>query len=1456
VQPDGRHILFPRTDNGWDRATGATYWLELFGDGFVASDNAGGRWKFTAMGRLEYFERGVGTRVDAMYDIDGRLIGLVHERGRSISLDWENDRVVSVRASDGRSMAFRYDAQGRLTGATGATGRRTYIWGDSSGLIEQVIDADGVIEVLNEYDADGRVASQRSPFGRVSRYSYLPGGVTEVADTDGERSNTWIADATGRLIGVIDSHGNSQSYVWDAHGDLLEVTDRVGQRTVREYDERGRLVHEALPTGADVQYGYDELDRVVTIVVGAADTPDAVTRYEYHGEGRNPSVVIDPVGGRTTMTWARGLLAEIVDPAGVVLRFDYDDRGDLVATTNAVGDTARLERDAAGRVTAAVTPSGHRTGYTYDDTGVLLSRTDADGAVWRFEHTAAGRLTAQVAPDRARTEIEYGPNGEDTLTVDPLGRVIRRVMDDLGNLGSVQLPDGSTWTYVHDALSRLVETVDPAGGVWTNGYDADGAPVESTDPTGVRRAVSIDRADNTVAVDDGLLAATVRLDAFGRRQTVAAADGDSTTMVYDACGRVVEILNADGALTLIRRDLAGRPVQVTDPTGVSTEYVYDACGRLVKEIAADGSTTTREYDADSRLVRQTLPNGDAAWAEYDACGRLTRLHQPGSGTATYTYDRCGRVASAVDTWWGTRRFAYDAAGQLTGVTNGLGAVTRFDYDDNGRLVRITDPLGAETVRAWDGGNRLVSETDPLGRTTTAGYDAAGRQIWQESPAGHRLSFGYDASGWNNSVSADGMLVTSIERDPAGRSQTFVDRTGASSASQTKEWDRGGRLVRHLRTSDDGASSGMSWSYDSAGRRTSMVDAFGRTTTYRYDTVGRLTSVEHPVFGLATMDYDAAGRLVGATTNDPAGIATTQRWEWVDGSIASHTSTGPDGLEHRTLIERDAEGQIVRITRDGLATVYAYDEARQLIEAVTDGVRRSWAFDLGGRVVQRSDGAASETYGYDPAGQLTTVHHGEGDSTTHVYDADGRRTTTIKSDGSGRQFEWTTTGWLTGLTDTSPDGQAQATRLFTDAVGELAVAGDSTLWWDTAAPVPTLAGIGSAALLPLGAVTGIADGWSAPGWRAGRTDTADPWQVSSISGLPGGLGVTATGTLTLGGAGGFGALEWLGARPYDPATQAFLSADPLPPVIGAGWAANPYSYAGNNPLAFSDPTGLHPLSDDDLRKQTQGWLQGAWDATTNWLGDNWEYVAGGAMVVAGGVLMATGVGGPVGAMLIGAGADTIIQKATTGTVNWGEVALSGALGAVGGVGVAARLGLTGVKAVVVAGASSGALSGGVMNGYDYFSGPGPHTVDGALSAVGTGAVEGGVLGAAGGAAGHAIGGRIMGAMTHNPQADTMAMGRAMDARVIPYASEHGYGYYKGTPAFIHNNLPADSHLQSSVDLWVNKKWINYQMMEGNGLRDVGQVPGMPRSDFYEMEKGQVAGWNNGAGYGNYQLDMQP
>jgi hypothetical protein len=85
-----------------------------------------------------------------------------------------------------------------------------------------------------------------------------------------------------------------------------------------------------------------------------------------------------------------------------------------------------------------------------------------------------------------------------------------------------------------------------------------------------------------------------------------------------------------------------------------------------------------------------------------------------------------------------------------------------------------------------------------------------------------------------------------------------------------------------------------------------------------------------------------------------------------------------------------------------------------------------------------------------------------------------------------------------------------------------------------------------------------------------------------------------------------------------------------------------------------------------------------------------------MVIAGGVLMATGVGGPAGMALISAGADTILQKATTGSVNWGQVAVSGVIGGVGGglAGLAAKAskgGLAALRARIGVYGSIGAMS---------------------------------------------------------------------------------------------------------------------------------------------------------------------
>ena len=606
---DGREVFFPRLGDGFGRAAHDNYWLAAGEHGFVVSNNGGAKWEHGTSGRLTSFTLGDGASIFFDHDPAGRLVRVRHSRGRQIDLEWADDRISAVQGDDGSRVEYRY-IDGHLVEAEGPLGSRRYEW-DEHGLIATVIDGDGVTLVHNTYDDEGRVVKQISPYGRATRFGYLPGRVTVVSDVDGSRSNSWLADSRGRVVGIIDSDGNRSSMAYDRWGNQVFSRDPEGQVTVREFDDHGRLVTELLPSGAMTRLEHDHLGRLTAIISLEDEVEVTRTSMAYDDGRQQPSVIVDGEGGRTQLHWDEGLLLDVVDPVGVRVDFEYDSRGDLVASVDADGNTTRLVRDASGRVIELVKPSGATTRYEYTAAGLLSARTDPDGAVWRYDYTTGGRLAGFINPLGERTALEYGSHGEPCAVIDPLGRRVEQEFDDLGNISRVRLPDGATWEFTHDAMSRLRHTVDPSGGVWQRHYDQFGRLNETRDPTGVRWFQHHNTALREITAGDNLASITVRKDRWGRQVSETLPDGSTTFTRYDRAGRVVELVDAVGARTSIERDLAGRVVQIRRPSGGTLRYDYDVCGRVAGVRNELGFRTELGYDVDSQLVRELWPTGGA-----------------------------------------------------------------------------------------------------------------------------------------------------------------------------------------------------------------------------------------------------------------------------------------------------------------------------------------------------------------------------------------------------------------------------------------------------------------------------------------------------------------------------------------------------------------------------------------------------------------------------------------------------------------------------------------------------------------------------------------------------------------------------------------------------------------------------------------------------------------------------
>lgn len=905
----------------------------------------------------------------------------------------------------------------------------------------------------------------------------------------------------------------------------------------------------------------------------------------------------DRNGYLTTLTYnGSGQLASVTDPAGRTLTFGYNTSGQLATVTDPIGRAVSYSYDAAGNLTSVTDPAGNVTHYGYDATHRMTSMTDPRGGVTTNVYDASNRVVSQTDPMSRVTTFAYTPTT--TTITDPTGDVTVETYNAYLQLIKVVhgsgSPNQSTSTFTYNAYSgEEASATDGNAHTTFTSFDAQGNEINLTDALNRYTSATYDAANDLTSMTDN--------------------SGVTTTYTYDANHNLLSTSTPLGGgagtvTTTYGYDPAhpGDLTTITDPDGHVSHLRYDSNGDLVSVTDADGNVATATYNAIGWRISSTRPKGNVAGANaaaftttfgYDADGRPTTVTDPLGHVTRTGYDADGSPISVTDPLNQVTTYTYDADNERTKVTNPDGTSSSTSYDAGGHPLTQTDGNSHVTSYAYDALNRLASVTDPLHRTTRYSYDAAGNIRTLTAPTGATTSYGYDAGNELTSITySDGKTPNvTYTYDADGRRYQMTDGSGTT----TYGYEALGRLTGEV----DGSGNFIGYSYDLAGRLTTLTYPSGQTVTRSYDAAGNLTSVSDFASNVTRYAYDPNGNVL--TETRPNSTAAAYSYDNAD-RITSITDTGPAGTILNLPYTYGASSLVASANATGtpqpVTQTYGYDRRDRITSATvpvstTTVPSDTYTYDAADELTKITvGGQATTTLVHDAADELTSATNSVG-TTTYTNDANGNRTKMVDAAGNTTTYGYDQANRLTSFSGPAPNAA--------NTVGAPVVAASYSYNGDglRVGKGITVNGIGVS--LPftwdLGGSTPLVltDGTNSFVYGAGdkpieqinaagvvtwlHTDRQGSVRaLSNSAGVvtgtttydPYGRTISATGVATspLGYDGQYtdseSGLVYLRARYYEPSTGQFLTVDPLNALT-----RQPYAYAGSDPLNEWDPTGL-------------------------------------------------------------------------------------------------------------------------------------------------------------------------------------------------------------------------------------------------------------------------------------------
>ncbi len=681
-----------------------------------------------------------------------------------------------------------------------------------------------------------------------------------------------------------------------------------------------------------------------------------------------------------------------------------------------------------------------------------------------------------------------------------------------------------------------------------------------------------------------------------------------TTYAYDPVQRIHTLTNASGVTAY---SYTPWEIDVSDPRGKVKNYYYDAYKNLVRVDERTGSYTYSTYytwNLNGNLINTTDALGNVRNFTYDNLGhRLTAedLHAQNDatyGTWAYTYDDSGNLTESINPNGDTVDYTYDDVNRKltedsTGTT-GTDIIYTYDScsDGIGKLCSAVMLSGVETDYTYDADGNVASEEKTVTKniyTTSYTHDRQSNMLVITYPDNAQVLYVYNSAG----------LLEKIEYKESGGSFTdVISNFDYAPTDQPTEINYANRVT----TTNTYDPNNLYRVTDKS--TTNQVPTSLQKTTYEYDADGNITEIvdDSSTSGSKTADYtyDDLNRLTSATITDvPFGQTPyTQNFTYnaigniTSGPVGSYTYAGNSG------------------------TNYANPHAATSINSVTN------TYDHNGN--NTDDGTLTNTWNYK--NQLTETTNGTF-TREYLYDEQGNRV--LSSNGT--------------LTTEYPNqyynygGSKKTKNIY---AGNQLV---STI--ETANSVVTPYYIHPD---HLGSTNVVSDS------NGGQVELLDyyPFGSQRIS-----SGSHTNQKQYIGQHyDPDTSLNYLNARYHQSTAGRFISEDPVfwnpDKFLNDPQQLNSYSYARNNPIILSDPSGKWF---GEYLSGTQSWnnFSGEVGQAAQYMGGGWQmamdhpYATGAAIGVVGG---ATAVGGAMiaGSSVASTVANTLFnsQAVVRGTIN--------------------------------------------------------------------------------------------------------------------------------------------------------------------------------------------------------------